>query len=126
MKVDRYKVNDKHRKNAAKEDRTQWIVSDFYEIKLFGEGQINGWVCDNNKTIWSIEHRNGQHTILGSNGSSDAKMAKYTVDHNNEWHGFPIVPIRNGDKPTTRILEDWENKGLITRPQRRKINSGRW
>jgi hypothetical protein len=126
VKVERYIVNDKHRKNAAKTDCTQWGVSDFYEIKLFAEGQINGWICDDNKTIWSIERNDGSHTVLGSNGSNDAKLAKYVVDHNNEWHGYPVSPNRNGDKPSTAILKDWESKELITRPERRKINTGKW
>lgn len=126
MKVKSYKINDKHRKNAAREDRTQWKISDFYEIKLFAEGQLNGWICDNDSTIWSIEKSNGTHTILGTNGSSDAKLAKYVVDNNDEWHGYPVSPIRSGDKPPSCILEDWERKGLISRPERRKINSGKW
>lgn len=69
---------------------------------------------------------NGNHTILGSNGSNDAKLAKYTNEHNNEWHGYPVSPVRSGDKPTNKILEDWERKELISRPERRKINSGKW
>ncbi|WP_171325086.1 hypothetical protein [Vibrio tubiashii] len=126
MKVERYRVNEKHRKNAAKKDCTQWTVTDFHEIRLFADGQINGWTCDNDKTIWSIESVDGQVTVLGYNGNSDAKLAKFIVDHNNEWHGYPISPIRSGDKPPTAILDAWEKKGIISRPERRKINTGKW
>lgn len=126
MKVDRYQVNGKHRTNAAKEDRTQWDVSTFHEIKLFAEAQMNGWICDNNKTIWAIEFINDEYTTLGNNGESEARLAKYIVDHNNEWHGYPVSTERNGDRPPSEILDKWISRNIISKSVRRKIQQGKW
>ncbi|GHY53466.1 hypothetical protein VCSRO70_3586 [Vibrio cholerae] len=124
MKDIRYVVNPKHRNMPPKEDRTQWIVSAWHEIKLFGEGQLNGWVHENN-TVWAIEYNGEKHTTLGETDRRVAYMAKYVVDHNNEWHGYPVSPS-NADRPPSSILDDWENKGLISAPKKRKIVQGKW
>ncbi|EON88413.1 hypothetical protein [Plesiomonas shigelloides] len=125
MKLSGYKVNPKHRKQKAKNDCTQWLVSEWDELDLFVYGRNNAWV-DNKNNVWSINGSIGNWTKLGTTGTNDAYMAKYVVDHNGEWHGYPVCPEKDADRPPTNILDDWKAKGIIDKATQAKINKGRW
>ncbi|MEI8656654.1 hypothetical protein [Vibrio sp. Hal054] len=125
MKLSGYKVNPKHRKQKPKEDCTQWLVSEWVELNLFVNGKNNEWIDDKNN-VWSIEGFIDKWTKLGTTGTNDAYMAKYVVDHNGEWHGYPVCPVKDADRPPTHILDDWKDRGIINKAKQAKINRGRW
>ncbi|ENJ5959321.1 hypothetical protein AB1Z15_000510 [Vibrio parahaemolyticus] len=118
-----YKVNPKHRKNKPKDDCTQWEVDEWTEIKLFTEGMANDWVC-NDGHIWSIEHST---VVLGDSGNARSKpyYAKFVVDNNHEWHGYPVSSKRPNDRPPTKVLDSWQKDNLITKKQQNNITKGR-
>ncbi|EPQ9963587.1 hypothetical protein [Vibrio cholerae] len=125
MKLSSYKVNPKHRAQKPKEDCTQWTVSEWVELNLFVEGQKKEWVCGKNN-VWSIEGSIGNYTEIGNNGTASAYMAKYVTDHNGEWHGYPVVPSRQADRPPTTVLDSWKNSGIINKHIQSKITKGKW
>lgn len=125
MKLSSYKVNPKHRTQTPKEDCTQWTVSEWIELNLFVEGQKNEWVCKKNN-VWSIQGSINNYIKIGHNGSDDAYMAKYVTDHNGEWHGYPVVPFRQADRPPTVILDNWKSRGIITKSMQASITKGKW
>ncbi|MBR9902610.1 MAG: hypothetical protein GYB15_01435 [Gammaproteobacteria bacterium] len=125
MKIDSYKVNRKHRDQKPKPDCTQWIVSEWEEIRLFSIAKFKNWVCPK-KCLWSIEKDGSNVVELGTDGMGSAYMAKFVSNHNHEWHGYPVTPSRSADRPPTSVLDSWRNDGLINKSQQGKIVKGRW
>lgn len=125
MKLDSYKINRKHRDQVAKDDCTQWTVSEWEEIKLFSIAKANQWVCPKG-CLWAVERSGSNLAELGRTGRDIAYMAKYVTNQNHEWHGYPVTPSRLADRPPTVILDSWRNAELITKPQQAKIIKGKW
>ncbi|EHZ7344810.1 MULTISPECIES: hypothetical protein [Vibrio] len=125
MKLSGYTVNPKHRTQKAKPDCTQWLVTEWVELSLFVEAKNNEWICTKN-CVWSIDGYSDSWTVLGTTGNETAYMAKYVVDNNGLWHGYPICPARDADRPPTSVLDDWKSRGIINKAKQRKINQGRW
>ena len=125
MKLDSYKVNRKHRDQKAKADCTQWKVSEWEEVKLFSIAKIKEWICPKNN-LWAIEKNGNKHTELGHTDKDIAYLAKYVTNKNNEWHGYPVTPSREADRPPTIVLDSWRKEQLITKPQQSKIIKGKW
>jgi len=123
MKLESYKVNLKHRSQKPKKDCTQWIVSEWQELRLFIEAEANNWVCKKN-CLWGISKNNDGLIPLGKTDTSDVYMAKYITNINNEWHGYPVSPAREADRPPTTILDSWIDKGFINKAKSRKIIKG--
>lgn len=125
VKIDSYKVNRKHRSQPSSPTCTQWLVSEWEEIRLFSIAKAKMWVCSK-KCIWAIEKDNGKLTELGTTGQDMAYMAKYTKDHNDEWHGYPVTPLRSADRPPTKILDAWKADDIINKAQQSKIVKGKF
>lgn len=125
MKLDSYKVNRKHRDQVAKEDCTQWVVSEWEEIKLFAMAKTYDWACPKG-ALWAIEKKDGVIVELGRTDKDAAYLAKYVTNINNEWHGYPVTPLRQADRPPTKILDAWRNADLITKSQQGRIVKGKF
>lgn len=125
MKLDSYKINRKHRNQAPKPDCTQWTISEWDEIRLFSIAKSKMWVCPKN-CLWAIEKDGVNFIQLGTTGADIAYMAKYVTNLNHEWHGYPVTPSRNADRPPTMILDSWKKEGIITKSQQSKIVKGKW
>jgi len=125
LKLDSYKVNRKHRDQVAKADCTQWIVSEWEEVRLFTVAKKNEWICPKN-CLWAIEGNGKKFTELGKTDKDLAYIAKYVTNHNHEWHGYPVTPSRSADRPPTAILDCWRNGNIITKSQQGKIVKGKW
>lgn len=125
MKIAGYKVNRKHRDQTAKADCTQWTVDEWEEIRLFTVAKSKMWVCPKN-CLWVTHKNNGHLCAIGSSGVESAYIAKFVVDHNHEWHGYPVTPLREADRPPTTILDSWRAEGLINKAQQGKIIKGKF
>ena len=125
LKINSYKVNRKHRDQSPKPDCTQWTVSEWEEIRLFSIAKIKSWVCPKN-CLWAIEKDGGTVVELGTTGNDSAYMAKFVSDNNHDWHGYPVTPSRNADRPPTSVLDSWKADGIINKCQQGKITKGRW
>ncbi|MBH0017894.1 hypothetical protein [Pseudoalteromonas sp. NGC95] len=125
MKLDSYKVNRKHRDQKPKAACTQWKVSEWQEIKLFSTAKEKEWVCPRNH-LWAIEKIGNIYTELGNTDKDIAYMAKYVTNKNNEWHGYPVTPSRDADRPPTTVLDAWREEKIITKPKQSKIIKGKW
>lgn len=125
LKIDSYKVNRKHRDQKPKADCTQWVVSEWEEIRLFSIAKYNDWFCAKS-CLWAIEKNADFFVKLGSTGEDSAYMAKFVSNHNHEWHGYPVVPSKAADRPPTTVLDSWRERGIISRSQQAKIIKGRF
>lgn len=83
------------------------------------------WVCPKN-CLWVIEKDGEKLAKLGVTDIDDAYMAKYVTNHNHEWHGYPVTPSRDADRPPTVILDSWKRDGIINKAQQGKIVKGKW
>ncbi len=109
----------------AKEDCTQWVVSEWEEIKLFAMAKAYDWACPKG-ALWAMEKNEGVIVELGRTDKDAAYMAKYVTNINDEWHGYPVTPFRQADRPPTKILDAWRNAELITKSQQGRIVKGRF
>lgn len=119
----RYTVNNQHRNNNNKA-KSQWCITTNYELDIFTHGLINGWLSNDKTILWSV-HRSGNDTIIGmesqenkNKGSkcSDLYIAKFTCDHNEEWHGYPISGYQNDSRNIPKqISDDWLRRKLISK-----------
>lgn len=118
-------MNPKHRNQPAGPACTQWTISVWEELRLFSVAKENEWVCAKN-SLWAIEKIDNVIRPLGTTGQDIAYIAKYVTDHNHEWHGYPVTPSRQADRPPTVILDNWERRGIITRHQQGHIVKGQF
>jgi hypothetical protein len=125
LRFSTYKVNRKHRDQTAKHNCTQWTISEWDEIRLFSVAKTNEWKCIKN-CLWAIEKEDGDFSELGKTDKYTAFIAKYVVDNNQEWHGYPVTPSRDADRPPTEILDSWRSKNIISKAQQGKIIKGKW
>lgn len=125
MKLDSYKINRKHRDQIPKDDCTQWVVSEWIEIKLFSLAKTNDWACPKG-CLWAVEKDGRGLVELGRTSQDTAFMAKYVTNLNNEWHGYPVTPSRMADRPPTTILDKWRGANLISKSQQAKIIKGKF
>lgn len=128
----RYAVNNKHRDYT--QEKSQWHITTAYELDIFTHGLINDWLSDDKRILWSV-HRNGNDTVIGvesqSNKNSGSKcsglyIAKFTCDHNKEWHGYPISGYKKDDRNIPkRISDDWLSRKLISKRIFNKFQQGK-
>ena len=125
MKFDGYKVNRKHRTQRAAATCTQWVVSEWEEIQLFSTAKLNEWICPK-ECLWAIRKINDKLSVLGKTDKKSAFIAKYVSNNNNEWHGYPVTPSRDADRPPSEVLDAWREAGIINKSTQAKIVKGKF
>jgi len=127
MQFHAYKVNDKHRAAAPTEDASIWTVTAWVELHLFSEAGLRGWQSTKGgkNFLWAAYHVGGKLLQIGSDPQGDLYIAKFRCDHNQEWHGYPVLP-RDDDIPPDQILEYWRQAGMVDKTEKRRIQKGQY
>jgi hypothetical protein len=60
---------------------------------------------------------------LGEDQIGDLWIAKFVSDHNSEWHGYPVRPVKS-DIPPAGAIEAWHKAGRIDLPDARRMQKG--
>jgi hypothetical protein len=126
MQITSYKVNPKHRMGKPTQTASQWTVSEWDEIQLFGEAGVKQWRSPDQEILWALRlSSNNRLSKIGKDISNDLFFAKFTCDHNKEWHGYPVYP-RGAAIPPENVLELWRESNFIDKAAKKKIQSGRY
>jgi hypothetical protein len=121
-----YKVRSVHRRHGNN-NKCIWTISIEEEVKCFKDSACKNWL--ENKEGWGLKLNatNGGLEQVGLSEIQEVlKIAKF-VDSNltKEWHGYPADYCRRiNDKPSLRVLNDWREKGIISKTQMGKITRG--
>ncbi|MDY4377398.1 hypothetical protein SOV92_06015 [Pectobacterium brasiliense] len=115
----KYVINPKHRLNAAKTDCTQWTVTTNEELDCFEKSINNKYLCSSQCYWWVVDKETCER--LGRTDVDDAYIAKFVVDNNATWHGYPVTGKREGDIPDSSILTIWGNSKVIKKKYLRNI-----
>lgn len=121
-----YIFSDQHR-SAPNEHKSIWIIGELEEFNSFTLMYDENWIFEK-YTGWSFHRVNSNKEFLGlSPKQEQVKIAKFVDScENGKWHGFPIdYRYSVHDKPTIKILREWECKGEITKAQMRRIAQGK-
>lgn len=129
MKFDSYKVNPHHRARVPKKGR--WTVDEWEELRLFALASEKKWTAfasTNHRVLWAISSTDTGHAKLGEsdvNGRTiDLYIAKFVVDSNGQWHGYPVAP-RTSDVPPVSVVTAWKHAGLVTKVDKNRILTGK-
>ena len=125
MQFSSYKVNRKHRGRVPTDDASMWSVSEWDEVFLFATAQASGWMKPGENVLWAIRRAGKSLCKLGDDPENPLYIAKYTTDHNSEWHGYPVHP-RKDDIPPECVLERWREAGLIDKTDKKRIQGGKF
>jgi hypothetical protein len=119
MQFGSYRVHTKHRISKPTAEASVWTVDNWTEIQLFADASRNGWSTPKKGWLWSIDTINGLSPI-GLDIENICYIAKFKIDHNNEWHGYPVHP-RDDDIPPEAVLESWRLKSYIDNTDKKRI-----
>lgn len=125
MIFDCYKVNLQHRGKLPKAQKSQWVVDEWEELRLFALAQLHGWRCAKQSSFWSIKAEHASPLCkIGEDKDGDLYLAKYVSDKQNQWHGYPVAP-RQFDVPPSAVLQLWVSAEIMTRAKANKILQGK-
>lgn len=125
MQIASYKVNKKHRMGKPTANASMWTVSEWVEIQIFGEAGIKKWKSPEQDILWSLLPSANRPNKIGEDLFNNLFFAKFTCDHNNEWHGYP-VHARGVDIPPESVLELWRQSDYIDKTDKKRIQSGKY
>lgn len=124
----KYDSNDgKHRNRKPKPDRTIWLVSEAEEEAFFWSAVKKPYLCDKNCYWWvDVIPGTNDKNVMGRTDKNFAFIAKYTGNHNNEWHGYPVTGERTPhDVPHSYILEAWRKLKFFSKKEATDLKKGR-
>lgn len=115
----KYVINPKHRQNFAKADCTQWTITTDDELLCFEHSVMHNYLCNSTCYWWIVDKETCER--LGKTDLDNAYIAKFVVDNNATWHGYPVTGKREGDIPDSTILTNWGNSGIVKKKYIRNI-----
>ncbi|WP_139165707.1 hypothetical protein [Chromobacterium amazonense] len=125
-----YTPNQLHRNPSYANKKSQWTINLQEEENCYHVASSRNWQHAN--SLWGLNIQiQGNPPIrpLGLSPSPNCSIlhiAKFVSDAIGNWHGYPVAYwLSPFDKPSQNILSDWENHGLISRPQKAKIYRGK-
>ena len=129
-----YQIKDDHRNIGRIAFKSQWTISPQEELDIFCYGLINNWFGNNRNEIWSI-HRscNKEQSMINigkdknrkqNNKNKKLYIAKFTSDHNETWHGYPVAALADEEMPPQHIRNQWRDLGLISKRDLTNLNKG--
>ena len=123
MPISRYVVNQKHRVAQPTDVASVWRVSDWQEIVLCSEAAVKNWAC-NKGALWNTSEKFGKDQYrLGEDKEGNLWVAKFVSDHNNEWHGYPVRPLKF-DIPPAATVQAWCEAGRMDVVDVRRMQKG--
>lgn len=120
-----YTISKKHR--GHNKDKSHWSIKMPREIALFRSALKEGYEDKADFTAWNLNIVNGEVCIIGFTvDEKELKIAKFVdSNHNEQWHGYPANYIKNSqDRPSSKVLELWNNAGFISTATMKKIKGG--
>ncbi|HBX9786210.1 TPA: hypothetical protein P7484_001649 [Klebsiella pneumoniae] len=124
----KYDSNDgKHRNRKPKPDRTIWLVAEEKEESFFWSAVGKSYLCNKNCYWWvDVTPGTNEKNIMGRTDINYAYIAKFTSNHNNEWHGYPVTAERAPhDVPHSDILDAWRKLNFFSKKEATDIKKGR-
>lgn len=121
MKFKLYTVNYQHRGGLPLHQKAQWRVDEWEELRLFAMAQKNNWICEKS-CLWSV---NEEFKVIGEDERGDLYYAKYWSNQDN-WHGFPVSSKRDADRPPSKTLKDWVDRGYVRKKIASRIAEGKF
>lgn len=118
-----YVINNQHRNGTP--TKSQWNITEDEELDTFRLGRLHGWVFANEG--WSLHVVNGIPAYLGvgTNRNLQLFIARFRkAPHVADWHGYPIDPARNHDRPVKAVTDAWLRNRILRKSTVRKIISG--
>ncbi len=120
-----YTISKKHRGHNKK--KSYWSIKLPREIALFRSALKDGYEDKANFTAWNLNIVNEDVCLVGYTvEKKELKIAKFVdSNHNEKWHGYPANYIKNSqDRPSSKVLELWNNAGFISTATMKKIKGG--
>jgi len=117
-----YKVRSVHRRHGNSE-KCIWTIFIHEEVDCFKLSTSENWLEDTKGWGLKINSEGCLEQVGVSEQNESLKIAKF-VDSSStrEWHGYPADYCRRKqDRPSTRVLIDWKEKGLISKTKMDKI-----
>ena len=114
-----------------------WTILEWEELFLCAIAGIKGWKSpEKDNVLWSLaldENKRIRKLGVGveqnksgkKQGQTDLFFAKFTLDHNNQWHSYPVLAIGH-DIPPSCVLQKWLNGEIIDKATVRKITKGQF
>lgn len=124
----KYDSNDgKHRNRQPRADRTIWLVTESKEENYFWSAVDKSYLCDKNCYWWvDVTPGTNDKNIMGQTDINYAYIAKFTTNHNAEWHGYPVTGERTPhDVPHSDILETWRKLKFFSKKEATDLKRGR-
>lgn len=123
MPISRYVLNQKHRVAQPTTVASVWRVSDWQEVALCSEAAIRNWTCSKG-ALWNTSEKFGANEyLIGEDQKGNLWVAKFVSDHNSEWHGYPVRPVKY-DIPPAQAIRAWCEIGRIDASDARRIQKG--
>lgn len=123
MPISRYVLNQKHRVAQPTAVASVWRISDWHEVALCSEAAVKKWTCSKG-ALWNASASFGVSTHrLGEDQNGDLWVAKFVSDHNSEWHGYPVRPVKS-DIPPAEAIRAWCEVGRIDVSDARRMQKG--
>ena len=121
-----YRHHPHHRQAAYARQKSQWTISETIELAVYQNSVNNNWLADT--AYWGL-HLKGyiahQLGVSRQPSSDGLKIAKFVVDQQNNWHGYPVAHwISPWDNPSDEILRKWKAAGIINKAKMAKIHRG--
>lgn len=112
-------------------NKSVWKVSEDEEEQLANDilaNKLQRQVSDYKEYGYDVKRNNNKLKILGADVVNDhLKLSRFEYESSSKTcHGYPINhQARNSDKPPETILNQLENKGLLTKQDLKNISKGR-
>ncbi len=123
--VEKYIISSHHRMRG-RPHKSVWIISHDQEVLCFVDSIQNKW--RDGSQAWGLFLVDNILNVLGeSDDNIGLKIAKF-VDGmaSSVWHGYPANFMENGqDRPTSTILHNWVERGLISKATMSRIRTGK-
>ena len=122
-----YIIHPHHRSKGYEAQKSQWTIPPQDEEACFNISLKNNWL--HNESCWGLHIVNNKADLIGYSplpAKDPLKIAKFVVDQQNNWHGYPVAPWKNPyDKPDQTILMNWLDSGYISKSSMAKIHRGK-
>lgn len=107
----------------GKQIKTRWCIKESEEYHVFKIANEPYWFCRENNCLFGFIFENGRLLELGENGEC---LAKFPNDRNelDPWHGYPVFSERDENRPSSDLLDELDEKKIISYEYRIKIERG--
>lgn len=84
---------------------------------------MNNWTCTKGAFWNTSEIYGANQDRLGEDQDGNLWIAKFVSDHNNDWHGYPVRPVKS-DIPPAATIKAWCEAKRIDISDARRMQKG--